>query len=206
MDTGLLVDPAVARAKFARELSDYRRQEDEYIRRGWWMVRAEYPEVFVVFGTPHLKPPSAIFGVLLDFTNYDFWPPSVKLVNPFTKEPFLWKELPAPARLHRSVPVQVPIPAPLEAMGVPAGQVINQVQTLMQSHGPDLVPFLCLAGVREYHQHPGHTGDHWLQYRRSGRGTLADILNTIYKYGVEPVTYDIQTVFQIVYQQQGVPQ
>lgn len=68
-DTPLLVDPAVSRAKFARELAEYRSLEDDHLRRGWWMLRREYPEVFVVFANAQLKPPAVIFGVIIDFTN-----------------------------------------------------------------------------------------------------------------------------------------
>jgi hypothetical protein len=28
-------------------------------------------------------------------------------------------------------------------------------------------PFLCLRGIREYHEHPQHSGDEWLLYRES---------------------------------------
>lgn len=47
MDSGLLVDPAVSRAKLEREVMEYRRLQDQYIRRGWWLVTADYPEVFL---------------------------------------------------------------------------------------------------------------------------------------------------------------
>lgn len=47
-----LVDPAVSRAKFDRELAQYRALEDDYLRRGWWLLKAEFPEVFAVFASP----------------------------------------------------------------------------------------------------------------------------------------------------------
>jgi hypothetical protein len=30
-------------------------------------------------------------------------------------------------------------------------------------------PFLCLPGIREYHSHPNHLGDHWVNYRANDR-------------------------------------
>ena len=46
------------------------------------------------FAAPQLQPPAIVFGALLDFTNYDLYPPSVRLVNPFTREPYSLKSIP----------------------------------------------------------------------------------------------------------------
>ena len=54
-------------------------------------------------------------------------------------------------------------------------------------HDSEDVPFLCIPGVREYHEHPAHSGDSWLLHKGSGEGTLYFLLNTIYRYGVEPI-------------------
>ena len=56
-----LVDPVVARAKFDRQVADYRLMEREYLKRGWLMVRAEFPEVVVLFAGTHLNPPGVLF-------------------------------------------------------------------------------------------------------------------------------------------------
>ena len=193
--TDALVDPAVSRAKFDRELAEYRRLEDEHIRRGWWMLKAEFPEVLVAFATPQIKPPSVLFGALLDFSNYDYWPPSVRLVNPFTRKPYPYKEL--PTKLPRRIEGPGVIPPHLAAQGI-----IALEQPLMMSHTPDSpddVPFLCLPGVREYHQHPAHSADDWLLHRGGSEGTLYFILEKLYQYGVVPITgYEAQ--LQIAYQ------
>jgi hypothetical protein len=66
---------------------------------------------------------------------------------------------------------------------------------LMQAHGPDEIPFPCLPGVREYHEHPGHSGDPWLLHRGGGEGTLYFLLEKLYQYGVAPIsTYHVQLV------------
>lgn len=202
MDTGLLVDPTVSRVKFEREVAEYRRLQDQYIRRGWWLITAEYPEVFVVFGNPQLAPPGVMFGAVLDFTNYDLWPPSVRLVDPFTREPYLAAHLPPPARLARRVPAAA-APQPNGGGGTNAAEGAPQfaVQTMMQAHAADAVPFLCMIGVREYHHHPRHSGDLWLLYRRSGRGRLASILEALWSYGVVPVK-SFQFQIQIGYEQE----
>src|SRR5438067_13891236 len=96
----LLVDPDVSRRKFERELADYRLLEKDHLRRGWWMLEADFPKVFVVFAAP-IKPPAVVFGAELDFSNYDLWAPSVRLVDPFSREPYVFPEL--PSLLKRSV-------------------------------------------------------------------------------------------------------
>ena len=37
------VDPAVSRAKFAREITDYLSLEADYSARGWFLVKADWP-------------------------------------------------------------------------------------------------------------------------------------------------------------------
>jgi hypothetical protein len=36
---------------------------------------------------------------------------------------------------------------------------------LLDNHPVTGKPFLCLRGIREYHEHPQHSGDEWLLYR-----------------------------------------
>lgn len=174
------VDPSVSRAKFEREVEQYRALEDTYIARGWWLVKACFPEVFVVFGASRPKPPSVPFGVLLDFTDYDLVPPSVRLVNPFTRVPLKTGELNGIVFPRRA-------PNPAQVTGDAGQQPAETVQPLLQSYGPEEIPFLCLPGVREYHSHPGHSGDNWLLHRGRGEGTLYFLLDTIYTYGIRPL-------------------
>ncbi len=185
-----LIDPRVSKAKFDREVASYRQLEDDYLRRGWWLLKADFPQVFVVFAAPRLKPPTVIFGALLDFTNYDLWPPSVILVDPFTREPYLFKDL--PSRFNRRAPGG-PSPEMVQQLAAQGISLPIPAQPIMVAHGPDQVPFLCLAGIREYHEHPAHSGDSWLLHRGQGEGTLHFILEQLYRYGVAPLTS-----FQIV--------
>ena len=181
-----MVDPAVSRAKFEREVARYRELEEEHTRRGWFLIKAEYPEVFVVFGAPQLRPPALVFGVLIDFTDYDLWPPSVKLVDPFTREPYKNQDLPYRLLRQPAMPNDPDL----------AGQIqLVQPQDLMVAYDPEDVPFLCMPGVREYHEHPAHSGDPWLLHKDSGEGTLYFLLEKIYKYGVQPIpNYGISIV------------
>ena len=170
------------------------------------MLRAEYPEVFVVFANPVLKPPAVVFGALLDFTNYDLWAPSVKLVDPFTREPYKAKELPTilKRRTVRQAPPEFAVM--IQQQGGELPQFV-QDEPLMQWYAPDDVPFLCLPGVREYHEHPAHSGDSWLLHRDRGEGKLYFILETLYRYGVQPITtYNVQMRPVIGFGQQEAPE
>lgn len=76
---------------------------------------------------------------------------------------------------------------------------IQAQQPLMQPpNDPDGLPFLCIAGVREYHEHPAHSGDLWELHRESGAGRLARVLEVIHKYGVEPIAdYQVQLALSV---------
>lgn len=186
-------EPNVSRRKFDRELADYRSMGESYRSRGWFLLDSEFPTVFVALCAPHIKPPAVIMGVSFDYTNYDASPPSVKIVNPFTGEPYKFKDLPNP--LNRALP-----PREVQLPGMPPEQkmVVPNMQQLMQGYGPEDIPFLCLAGVREYHSHPAHSGDLWELHRATGAGRLVRLLDVIYRYGVAPITgFGVQLVPQV---------
>lgn len=183
-------DPAVSRAKFERETALYREMEASYRAKGWFLLDATFPEVFVVFAATKVKPPVIVAGVVIDFTNYDLRPPSVRFVDPFTREPLMAKDLRFAMLRRPQVPGATPeTVAEMMLQGLPP-------QNMIQSHGPEELPFLCLPGTREYHDHPAHTGDAWLLHRRSGEGSLHFVLEQIWKYGVNPLE-QFQVTFQL---------
>jgi hypothetical protein len=186
------VDPAVSRTKFDDELADVNALAHEYRQRGWFLLEADFPRVVVLLATPRLTPAAVICAVAFDYSNYDAVPPSVKLVHPFTLEPYQAKDL--PTSLNKSLPAQtVALPG-----GGPANLQLMGAQPLMQFHSPEEVPFLCLAGVREYHDHPGHSGDLWELHRAAGAGRLVRLLEIIDRYGVEPINgYSVNLVPQV---------
>lgn len=184
-------DVAVSRRKFDREVDEFRRLEHEYRQRGWLLVHADFPRVVVILVTPKTKPAAVVTGVSFDYANYDAAPPSVLLVNPFSGEPFKGADL--PTQLMRALPEQQ---IALPGMAEGASQLTMQPQQpLMQANTPEEIPFLCLAGVREYHEHPAHTGDAWELHRPSGAGRLVRLLQVISKYGLEPINgFGVQLV------------
>ena len=166
--SGQVVDPAVSRAKFDREVADFERRRPMHRRRGWWVLNIDFPIVEVAFATPNLRPASVAFAVRIDFTNYDLWAPSVLFIDPFSGEV-----------LTRLDQVQAPM-----FRATPTGQ-----QRLVQWH-PDAgqPPFICLPGVREYHSNPGHSGDDWLLHRGRGEGGLFFLVDKLSHYGSETIT------------------
>ncbi len=196
MTTNQAVDPAVSRAKFDGEIQDFRNLEDEYGQRGWFLVSAEFPRALVVLAARQLKPPAIVTGVAFDYTDYDLRPPSVRLVDPFTQAPWTAEDL--PTTLRRRVETDGGLPFGLQLpLGASIPRLIQE-QPLMQSYTGE-TPFLCVAGVREYHDHPAHSGDTWELHRPMGAGRLVRLLEVISTYGLRPISgYNVSLVPQIV--------
>jgi hypothetical protein len=193
-----VVDPAVSLRKFEREVAEYRSLEDEYRSRGWILVKADFPEVLVLLAAPRLKPTPVVTGVRLDYSDYDLRPPSVKLVDPFTGDPYKAGAL--PTHMLRAVEQEAPFVGGFPGVVLPPGAQAKFIarQPLMQAYGPDEEPFLCLAGVREYHDHPGHSGDAWELHRPQGAGRLVRLLGIVAKYGVDPISdYQVEQVIRV---------
>ena len=176
------VDPAVSQKKFNREVAEFRAQADEYIRRGWYLAKAEFPHALAVLATAKTQPVTIMCGVLFDYSNYDAVPPSLRLVHPLTCEPYKLKEL--PTQLIRQLPQTEP---PQVVQGQAQIILVQPPQQLMMAHDADDIPFLCIAGVREYHDHPAHSGDHWELHRPSGAGSLTRLVQIVSKYGLETI-------------------
>lgn len=163
----MFVDVAVSKTKVDREVSEYLHFAESYRKRGIWLLDYSFPEVLFAFSAVNAKPNLIPFGVLFDFSNYDVWPASIKFVNPATKQP-----------LKRN-----------EILGSFARHMPNCPQEVfLQAWSPDDDrPFMCLQGVREYHQNSAHTGDPWFLHRGSGVGKLVYLLDKLARYGSEPI-------------------
>jgi len=176
------VDPAVSRAKFDREIALYREMEGSYRSRGWFLLEAAFPEALVMFVATGVKPAAVAAAVLLDFTDYDLQPASVRFVDPFTRRLLNRQELNL-NMLRKQIPPGVD-PA---MAGLLAQQGQLAMSDMIQANGLTDPPFVCLPGVREYHDNPAHSGDPWLLHRNSGEGSLAFILDKIWQHGVRPL-------------------
>lgn len=159
------IDTAISLRKFLREIDIYKKGAAFQMQRGIFLLQAEFPNAILSFSAPKLLPPPIVFAVRINFNNYDFEPPSVVFIDPFT---------------HQILPL-APVPMQRKVGGTPEQPQLHQ---LVQKDDTGL-PFICIPGIREYHNHPAHTGDQWLRYRgESGIGTLGFIVDQLYAYGI----------------------
>lgn len=180
----MFVEPSVTRAKFDRELSDFKAQRQAYLQRGIWLLDDAFPELLFALVAAKTKPsPFVLYGVAINFENYDVVPPSVRFVDPFTRQPLVR------AQVVHSMPK---FAARLAPDGSPVSdhdgsQVVDFEADLIQAEDPARPGFICLQGVREYHDHPAHTGDSWFLHRGTGVGRLAYVLNALASHGIDHV-------------------
>jgi hypothetical protein len=195
------VEPAVSIAKFNREIAEFRSLEEDYRQKGWFLVKEKFPVVVVMLAAIQLRPPAIVTAIRFDYTNYDAQPPSVLLVNPFTLNPYLAKELPTFLQRRIEGP-EIVLP------GMPEGARARatQLQPLMQWHSLEDIPFFCIAGVKEYHEHPAHSGDSWELHRAAGAGRLVRLIEAVHRYGVAPLTgYSVQLIPQVGFETREFP-
>ena len=203
----MYTDPAVVRRKVEREIAGYFARQDHYRSRGIWVLQYEFPQLLVAFVAPKMKPyPIAPFGVLLELSNYDIEPPSVRFVNPFTRTPLKRGEIHTDlSRLRVDNGGQPALAVPQGQPGQPFVQVQGpgpRKDDLLQAMSPeDDRPFVCLQGVREYHENPAHTGDSWWLYRSRGAGDILRLLDLLSRYGTEAMR---QLNFQLRFEPAGI--
>jgi hypothetical protein len=167
-----LVDPDLSRRKLERELAAWDRYAAAFRRRGYAIVARDDLRVDVAFyarvpiGGP-VPLPVVVACARIDFTNYDFWPPSVRFIDVVTGRPVVLEvsafDLRSPARTPQGAP-----------------------PNLILTH-PKRGQFLCHRGVREFHAHEQHDGDDWLLYRTEPFGTLDAICELLWRTIVQTV-------------------
>lgn len=169
----MITDPSVSRRKFEREVA-MAQALPYWQRQGVWILRAEFPIVLVAFVS--LKPtpwcPSVIAAVHIDFSDYDARPPSIKFVDPITEVPISIAEL----RHH------FPRAAKFQ-LDPTSNQLRPTAHTTFVQSFDKVKAFLCLPGVREYHECSGHSGDSWFAHRRPNGGHLVHLLTVLQRHG-----------------------
>ncbi len=161
------VDPGITAKKFAEQLAGFQFAKEHYRRLGVILMEDAFPNLYFGFAAPLLTPVPIIFAVKINFDNYDVIPLSVQFVHPVTYEPMKNSQLPnLLMRKLENSPVS---------------------QNLLQADRDDR-PFFCIPGVREYHEHPYHTGDSWFLYRGNGKeGSLCFLLDNLQLYGTSHI-------------------
>jgi hypothetical protein len=167
------VDPAVTRLKYDREVARLQEQRNELEKRGIFLLGSTgFPWIELVYvprqrlravipvtqqgglflptvARKAIEVPSlaaSAFKAHFDLSNYDLDPPALEFRDPWTDQPLQYGTMFRALQFdqHRK------------------GQVV-----LLDDHPLTHKPFLCLRGIREYHEHPQHSGDEWLLYRES---------------------------------------
>lgn len=172
MSEPILVDPKVSRIKFNKEVNDLLKLAPELRKRGWIIELVKYPTVRVTFLLAQINPPIALLTAEIDFTNYNYLPPSVKFLHPVSSQPVNYPALQVPGDLKSN--------------------------RMIAGHPETNLPFLCLPGVREYHSHPQHNGDSWDMHRYTGEGGLYFLLNHIEQYCVKTI---VNCLLQVTFTQ-----
>lgn len=160
-------DPQISRQKFDKEVTAFTSSSARHRKRGILLLDQTFPNVKLSFFALKINPAPHIFSVCINFTNYDVEPLSVQFIDPFLDAPVLINQM------AHQFPRKI-------------GEAVNQVnlQPLVMAQA-DGIPFFCIPGVREYHNHPAHTGDNWLLHRGlGGEGTLGFLIEKLYQYGV----------------------
>lgn len=192
-----VVDPAVSQAKFDAEVARFEAHRAAYAKRGWWLLAAEFPLVEMAFVATNIRPAIVALVARFDFTDYDIKPLSVTFIDPFSGA-----ELPAEQLVSRMKRLDPAFPAPMAAQVMAMGQV-PPFQDLIQAY-PGQPGFLCMPGVRQYHDHAAHSGDPWELHRASGEGSMLNIAEKIWQYGSNPIN---RLGFELApsFQQSGIP-
>jgi Predicted metal binding domain/WXG100 protein secretion system (Wss), protein YukD len=173
----LLVAPEVSRAKLARQLDAFNANAASYRRRG--IVLLEHEDLTVDVGfqcrLPTGEAPDLVampLAVRFEFTNYDVWAPSLDFIDPITHE-----LLPHP-------PVIRGLAFRQDGAPIRGGPV----DVFVDNHPETTRTFVCKRGVREYHSHFEHNGDDWLLYRGDDLGTLAQLVEVLWRHTTRTVT------------------
>ena len=171
------VDPEVSRLKFEREVNRLADHQADLQHRGIFVFgKPVYPIVELIFVPRHPlqvafatqlpanielplgSPLGAVamavaavpslsaqaFKARFDLTDYDLRAPSLEFRDPWTDALLPY------GTMFRALEFE---------------EERKQHLVLLDDHPTTHKPFLCLRGIREYHEHPQHSGDDWLLYR-----------------------------------------
>lgn len=164
----MFVPLEVTEVKLKRQMAAWESNADMYRRRGWLLLRHEGTNVDigflaqVRFGQRML--PIMTAAIRLDYADFDLRPPSLTFINGITAEV---------------------APPPVRALDRISPQEVRDA--LIDGHPRTCLPFLCLPGIREYHNHPQHNGDDWLLHRALGEGDIAVICDRVWRRMVRNV-------------------
>jgi hypothetical protein len=168
------LDPEVSRLKYESEMKRLIEQRATLEMRGIFVLTSSiHPYVDLLFvprhrlllaiplefagqALPSNLPPDSMFRieipsisarafrVRIDLSDYDLRAPSLEFLDAWSGQPLDY------ATMFRA----------LEFEKQRGSHIV-----LLPDHPVTHKPFLCVRGVREYHEHPQHSGDDWMLYR-----------------------------------------
>lgn len=166
------VDIEITKIKFKKELQEFKLNEYEYRKKGVICIKTNPHSINLLFAIPHIKPQPIAFAVNIDYTNWDVEPPSIKFIDAFTDKKLERKDIKINFyQIKDKNNIKV----------LPNGQIL-ELDLLQGNTG--IKPFFCIPGVREYHQHPAHSGDSWMLHRTKGEGKLCVLIEQLYKHSI----------------------
>jgi hypothetical protein len=185
------LDPEVHRRKFDCEVKRLVDQRSTLEQRGIFVSGSSpYPCIDVLYiprnnlrlgvpvaSTPDKQLPPNSFQVVeipslaargikarFDLSDYDLLAPSLEFLDPWTDQPLPFETM------FRAI----------EFEPVRGAHIV-----LLPDHPIRHRPFLCLRGIREYHEHPQHSGDDWFLYRDTL--SLFSIIMSVWRVAVDIV-------------------
>ena len=99
---------------------------------------------------------SRTIGLMFDLSDYDQAPPSLTICDPVSWRTLSFPEIPPAEQLQLNGPT---------------------LSLCVEKHHRLDRPFICLRGLREYHEHDQHSDDDWVRYR--GELGIVSILRTL---------------------------
>ena len=170
--TSQYVDPVVTKKKFLEEVNKFKELEEAYRKKGVICYRIEDFSVFLLFCVPHVNPQGIAFSVRIDYENWDIEPPSIKFIDPFTDRLLAREQIRIKFfQVKHKNNIRLNI----------RGEIMEQ--DLLQGQ-KDVLPFFCIPGVKEYHDHPAHSGDSWLLHRLNSEGELCVLIDQLYNHSI----------------------
>jgi len=160
----------VNRLKYEREIGRLAEQRVTLEELGIFALNSVFPHVELFYAPRHplrlllpatstgsvpLPPNSMValdvpslagrgFKARFDLSDYDMIAPSLEFLDPWTNVPLAYETMFRALEFEKQRGAHV---------------------VLLPDHPITHKPFLCLRGIREYHEHPQHSGDDWFLYR-----------------------------------------
>jgi len=147
------VHPEVSKRLFDEEVGKILGNADLLVERGWLVLVAVYPEFTVA--VKHRKTSRIrVFQFILD--DWNDQPPKLTFVDGETLQELPGTMWPTNALSHWHPNGWQP----------PNGAATDQ-------------PFMCMAGIREYHTHHSHVSDNWENYKKQNGFDLGGIVSKV---------------------------